>query len=150
MQNFSLPRPVIHKIQVKTHKNTNCTLKACCTDIYFLLADTPLEYPRSFVLGGKKIFKVGDKGGKGKKKKLGKKLKEKKVRNGKGKKNMEGGRIEPPSRVSISLKSPMPYPSPTVTLKLHYEPGGLDKKFLLSQQFKYSMRLFEAKNVSFC
>ena len=28
--------------------------------------------------------------------------------------------------------------------------GGLDKKFLLSQQFKYSMRLFEAKNVSFC
>ena len=68
----------------------------------------------------------------------------------KEKKNMEGGRIEPPSRVSISLKSPMPYPSPTVTLKLHYEPGGLDKKFLLSQQFKYSMRLFEAKNVSFC
>ena len=34
---------------------------------------------------------------------------------------MERGRIEPPSRVSISLKSPMPYPSPTVTLKLHCE-----------------------------
>ena len=28
--------------------------------------------------------------------------------------------------------------------------GGLDKKLLLSQQFKYSMRLFEAKTVSFC
>ena len=27
--------------------------------------------------------------------------------------------------------------------------GGLDKKLLLSQQFKYSMRLFEAKNVNF-
>ena len=47
----------------------------------------------------------GDEGGKGKKKKLGKKLKEKKVRNGKEKKSMEGGRIEPPSRVSISLNT---------------------------------------------
>ena len=37
------------------------------------------------------------------------------------KKHTEGGRIEPPSRVSISLKSTMPYPSPTVTLKLHCE-----------------------------
>ena len=48
-----------------------------------LLADTPLEYPRSFVLGGKKNLQGGK--GKGirgekkkKEKKLGKKLKEKK------------------------------------------------------------------------
>ena len=54
-----------------------------------------------------------------KKKKLGKKTEgEKKER----KKTMERGRIEPPSHVSISLKSPMPYPSPTVTIKLHCEP----------------------------
>ena len=34
LQNFSLPRPVIHKIQVKhtkTPKTRHCTLKACCT-----------------------------------------------------------------------------------------------------------------------
>ena len=74
-----------------------------------ILADTPLEYPRSFVLGGKKIFKVGGKGKK--KKKLGKKLKEEEKK--------ERGRIEPPSHVRIDL--PMPYPSPTVTLKLHCE-----------------------------
>ena len=37
---------------------------------------------------------------------------------------METGRIEPSSRISISqllLKSPMLYPSPTVTLQLHCE-----------------------------
>ena len=59
----------------------------------------------------------GDKGGKGGKK--GKKLKEKKGRNGKEKKKkktMERGRIEPPSRIDLA----MPYPSPTVTLKLQF------------------------------
>ena len=51
-------------------------------------------------------------GGKGKgkgKKKLGKKLKEKKGRNGKEKKKrkktMEGGRIEPPSRIDLAQES---------------------------------------------
>ena len=51
-----------------------------------------------------------------------KKGKEKK--RGGGKKTMETGRIEPSSCISISnllLKSPMPYPSPTVTLQLHCE-----------------------------
>ena len=84
------------------------------------LADTPLEYPQSFVVGGEKNLQ----GGKGKgirgEKGGGGKLKEKKGRNGKGKKKktMERGRIEPPSRIDLA---PMPYPSPTVTLKLHCE-----------------------------
>ena len=38
----------------------------------------------------------------------------------------------------------------TLTFVIILRPGGLDKKLLLSQQFKYSMRLFEAKSVSFC
>ena len=64
----------------------------------------------------------GDKGEREKKKKnWGKKLKETKGRYGKEKKikkkTMESNR----RRASISLKSPMPYLSPTVTLKLECE-----------------------------
>ena len=58
----------------------------------------------------------GDKGGKGGKK-LGEKLKEKKERK---KKQQQHGELNS-HRASISLKTPMPYPSPTVTLKLHCE-----------------------------
>ena len=36
---------------------------------------------------------------------MGKKLKEKKVRNGKEKKNMERGRIEQPSRIDLAQES---------------------------------------------
>ena len=79
-----------------------------------VLADTPLEYPRSFVLGGKKKSSrwegEGDKGGKGKKKK--KKLGEKTVQRRKKedverkrKKNMERERIEPPSRIDLTQES---------------------------------------------
>ena len=60
----------------------------------------------------------GIRGEKEKKKKMGKKLKEKKGRNGKGKKERREGESNR-RRASISLKSPMPYLSPTVTLKLH-------------------------------
>ena len=74
----------------------------------------------------------GDKGGKGKKKKKkmggGKKLKEKKERGKKKKKKIKGEKRKSEnhgesnhSRASISLKSPMLYLSPTVTLKLHCE-----------------------------
>ena len=48
----------------------------------------------------------------------------KEKKGGGGKKTMETGSIEPSSRISISnllLNSPMPYPSPTVTLQLHCE-----------------------------
>ena len=51
-----------------------------------------------------------------------KKLEGEKRKKWKGKKQQQKNRrIEPPSRVSILLKSPMPYSSPTVTLKLHCE-----------------------------
>ena len=72
---------------------------------YRLLADTPLEYPRSFVLGGKKNLQ----GGKGKG-----------IRGVKEEKT-EGEKRKKCKKASISLKSPMPYLSPTVTLKLHCE-----------------------------
>ena len=86
-----------------------------------------MEYPRSFVLGGKKNLQGGK--GKGirkekkKKKKLGEKLKEKKRKKWKGEKRKQHGREGESNRrcASISVKSPMPYPSPTVTLKLHCE-----------------------------
>ena len=57
----------------------------------------------------------GDKGGKGKKN--GEKTEGEKR---KGKKTCREGESNR-RRASISLKSPMPYPSPTVTVKLHCE-----------------------------
>ena len=63
----------------------------------------PVEYPRSW----KKIFRSGE--GKG-------------IRGGKEKKKEKKHRFELPSRVSnLSLKSQIPYPSPTVTLNLQCE-----------------------------
>ena len=64
------------------------------------------------------MFKVG-RGGGGRGKKRGEILKEKKGRNGKEKKRKPWR--EGDLRVLISLKSPMPYPAPTVTLPLHCE-----------------------------
>ena len=76
-----------------------------------ILADTPLEYPRSFVLGGKKKSSrwegEGDKGGKGKKrKKTGEKTEGEKRKKWKGKKKKKKtGRIEPPGRIDLAQES---------------------------------------------
>ena len=98
--------------------------KSVLRSYLIIIADTPLEYPRSFILGVKKNLQGGKGKGirGGKEKKLGKKLKEKKGRNGKEKKKEKRKPGELNRRgASISLKSPMLYPSPTVTLQLHCE-----------------------------
>ena len=81
-----------------------------------------MEYPRSFVLDGKKNLQGGKgKGIRGEKEKKKKKTREKtegeKRKKWKGK-NMQRGRIEPPSRIEESNALPV---TSTVTLKLHCE-----------------------------
>ena len=86
--------------------------------IYYMTSRYPLEYPQSCFKWQKKSLRWEGEGGK-RGEKLGKKLKEKKGRNGKEKENHGEGESNR-RRASISLKSPMPYPSPTVTLKLDF------------------------------